>query len=224
MQVDGPRRMGDGEVSGGGRGRRAGGGRTAGTSSLDSRRCCPQRVLYAIVLLAKALVGAVVRRMAARSERMNSGSQREPYIRTKNRNRSLSASGRRVFLVAVSFSIILFAGYAAALGAWLVLPFAGLEVLLVLWAFNAMRRHEQDYERLEISPGAGRFEARDAAKVSAVEFNPDWAQVVCNQSGWRCDLALRVRGRQVSIGRLMSDEERLDWVQELRSRIRVVRA
>jgi uncharacterized membrane protein len=109
-------------------------------------------------------------------------------------------------------------------GAWPVLPFAGLEVLVVMWAFKLVRAHEGDYETLEIAAGAGCFEARRASNVSKLEFNPDWAQVVYRQSGWRCDLALRCKGREVSIGRLMSDEERLDWAQELKARIKVVRA
>ncbi len=154
---------------------------------------------------------------------MDSGALTQPYVCTKARNRSLTAAGRRVFLVSISVSIVLLAGYAALQGAWLVMPFAGLEVLLVLLAFRLVGAHEQDYERLEIAEGSGRFEARNAREVRSVEFNPQWAQVVCRQSGWRCDMALRFKGRQVPIGRLMSDEERQDWVEELKPRIRVVR-
>lgn len=128
-----------------------------------------------------------------------------------------------MFLFSISTLVVLLAGYAALQGAWLVMPFAGLEVLCVLLAFKLVRAHEEDYERLEIAQGNGRFEARTARRVSQLEFNPEWAQVVCRQSGWRCDLALRFKGRQVAIGRLMSDEERMDWAQELKPRIRVVR-
>jgi uncharacterized membrane protein len=155
---------------------------------------------------------------------MDPGTAPAPYIRTKSCNRSLSAAGRRVFLVSVSLSIAIFAGYAALQGAWLVLPFAGLEVLLVLLAFSVIKLHDGDYETIEIAGGAGRFEARNAGEVSCLDFNPDWAQVVCHQSGWRCELALRCKGQQIRIGRLMSDEERLSWAQELKHRIRVVRA
>ena len=37
----------------------------------------------------------------------------------------------------------------AALGAWLVLPFAGAEVLALVIAFVATTRHAADYERIE---------------------------------------------------------------------------
>jgi uncharacterized membrane protein len=154
---------------------------------------------------------------------MNAGALPQPYVRMKDRNRSLSPAGRRLFLCSISLVIVLLAGYATYRGAWLVMPFAGLEVLLVLLAFRLVRVHEDDYERFEISAERGCFQARSANEVSNLEFNPEWAQVVYRQKGWRCDLALRFKGRQVEIGRLMSDEERMDWAQELKPRIRVVR-
>ena len=44
----------------------------------------------------------------------------------------------------------------AALGAWLVLPFAGLEVVALAAAFRVYARRAADWERIEI--GAGRLQ------------------------------------------------------------------
>lgn len=145
------------------------------------------------------------------------------YSRTTTRRSSLSASGRRVFLLLVSATIALCAVSTTLLGAWLVLPFAGLEILVLLLAFWVLGVHADDYESLEIKEGAGRFESCSAGRIVRFEFNPLWAQIVCRQTRIRCDLALRFRGCSVRIGRLLSDAERLEWAQELKQNIRLVK-
>ena len=72
------------------------------------------------------------------------------YVITAKRNCSLSSTGRLLFLLlmgVVSFGIAL--GFAM-LGAWLVLPFAGLEMLLLSWAFYHVGCHAGDYERIRV--------------------------------------------------------------------------
>ena len=61
----------------------------------------------------------------------------------------MSPAGLAKVFAALSFLVLAIgAGFAAA-GAWLVLPFAGLEVLLLGTAFALYARHAADYERLE---------------------------------------------------------------------------
>lgn len=56
------------------------------------------------------------------------------------------------------------AGFAAA-GAWLVLPFAGLEVLMLGTAFLLHARHAADYERIELEPGRVRVEIAEGGRT-----------------------------------------------------------
>src|SRR3974390_3557251 len=79
-------------------------------------------------------------------------------------NRSLGPAGRRIFLGAMAVTTLGVAGFAAAIGAWPVMPFAGLEVALVVLAFHVVALHDADFERLEIGAGEGGGEARAAGR------------------------------------------------------------
>jgi uncharacterized membrane protein len=73
-----------------------------------------------------------------------------PYVHHCVPNRSLGAQGRRWFLAALIATAFAVATLATIFGAWPVMPFAGLEVMLVLLAFHVVRAHDADFERLEI--------------------------------------------------------------------------
>lgn len=137
-------------------------------------------------------------------------------------NRSLTPSGRvKAFalLCGATFSI---ASLGVAVGAWPVLPFAGLEIVLLAIAFYSIGRGDGDYERLTIDQGGIRFERCSKGRVSVFECNREWAKLVCRVRRNRCRLSLRSHGREMEIGRLLNDEERLRWASELRPRMRVV--
>ncbi|MGH8711766.1 MAG: DUF2244 domain-containing protein, partial [Burkholderiales bacterium] len=73
------------------------------------------------------------------------------YTLTAKRNNSLSTSGRYLvfgFIFIVSFGISM---AFAAFGAWPVLPFAGLEMLVLFLAFRYIERRSDDYERLTLN-------------------------------------------------------------------------
>ena len=134
------------------------------------------------------------------------------------RNNSLSPAGR---LLAFAFIFVVSVGIAAAfaaLGAWLVLPFAGLEMLVLYLAFRYVDRHAADYERLAIEGDKVRVEFSDVGRVRSHEFNRCWAQVVVSGDGSR--LALRSHGRALEIGRFMNDEQKLELARELRRQLR----
>jgi len=69
------------------------------------------------------------------------------------RNCSISPGGMiAVFAFLALMTLAIATGFALA-GAWLVLPFAGLEVAALLLAFFWTARHAADYERIEAAPG-----------------------------------------------------------------------
>ena len=113
------------------------------------------------------------------------------------------------------------AGGAALIGAWPVMPFAGLEVALVALAFRIVQLHDEDFERLEIDDHEIRVEARHAAKVTRFVAHRPWAKVLVRDSGARCTLRLAYRGRSEPLGRLLSDEGRRALAQRLRARVSV---
>lgn len=140
------------------------------------------------------------------------------FERVARRNNSLSSTGRT--LVFAYFFIVCFgiAGAFASQGAWLILPFAGLEMLGLFLAFHYMDRHAADFERIAIIGDRVRVEWFEAGRARSRELNRCWAQVVAEPDGAR--LALRSHGREIEIGRHMNQEQRLTLARELGSKLR----
>src|SRR5262249_23015793 len=101
------------------------------------------------------------------------------------------------------------------------MPFAGLEIALVAAAFGFVRRHDGDFERLEIGEHEVKLERCEARSVVRFTANRPWARVVVWESGSRCTLRLAYAGRTVALGRLLPDEGRRALAVELRGRINV---
>jgi uncharacterized membrane protein len=131
---------------------------------------------------------------------------------------------RRWVLGAIATTTLGVAAGAAMFGAWPVMPFAGLEVVLVAFAFRVLGRHDADFERLEIGEHEVRWEARDAAKHTRFVAHRQWARVVLRQRGARCTLGLAYAGRTVPLGRLLSDEGRRQLADTIRGRLPVTAA
>lgn len=139
------------------------------------------------------------------------------FSRVARRNNSLSSTGRLLvfaFIFAVSIGIA--AGFAL-LGAWLILPFAGLEMLVLYLAFRHVDRRAGDFERIAIAGDRVEIEICEAGRSRSYEFNRCWAQLVGGE-GER--LALRSHGREVEIGRYLDDEERFALGREIGRHLR----
>ncbi|QJR13616.1 DUF2244 domain-containing protein [Usitatibacter palustris] len=136
-------------------------------------------------------------------------------------NRSLGPRERRRALVAIAVTTMGVAAGAWALGAWPVMPFAGIEVALVWLAFHVVRKHDGDFERIEIDAGEVRLDACDARRESHFVANRAWARVVLREHGGQCTLGLAYAGKTVPLGRLLSDEGRRRLAQQIRACIPV---
>ena len=142
-----------------------------------------------------------------------------PYVHLSVPNRSLGPAGRRWVLGGIAATAFGVASGAAAIGAWPVMPFAGLEVALVALAFRVVRMHDGDFERLEIGEHEVRVEARDARQTTCFVANRPWARVVLRERGARCTLGLAYAGRTVPLGRMLSDEGRRQLAESIRGRL-----
>ncbi len=144
-----------------------------------------------------------------------------PYVHFTVPNRALGPAGRRWFLGLVAATTLGVAAGVAALGAWPVMPFAGIEVALVALAFHIVRLHDADFERVEIVGHEVRVERREASCVTRFVAHQPWARLVVRESGAHCSLGLAYAGRTVPLGRLLSDEGRRRLAEELRARLAV---
>ena len=144
-----------------------------------------------------------------------------PFVHLSKPNRSLGLVARRWVVGAIAATALGVAAGATAFGAWPVMPFAGLEVAVVVFAFRVLREHDADYERLEIGEHEVRVEARDAQSVTRFVAHRPWARVLMRERGACCTLRLVYAGRTVPLGRLLSDEGRRQLAQSLRGRLPV---
>jgi uncharacterized membrane protein len=155
---------------------------------------------------------------------MNCTDAGEPgeFLLIARRNNSLSSAGRAVVLgslVALSLAISLAFAFQ---GAWLVLPFAGVEMFVLFLAFRFVERHGGDFESIAIKGDRVLVERWESGRVSQYEFNRYWAQVVVNHSapGGKCVLALRSHGREVEFGRHLTEDQRDALAHTLRQQLR----
>jgi uncharacterized membrane protein len=132
----------------------------------------------------------------------------------------LRAQERLVFwsLVGLCFGAAI--GFAV-LGYWLALPFAGLEIGLLAWALEALRKRESDFETLTIDGDAVVLEWRAGKQTGSRTMNRQWVQVACKCSapGINCRLSVRSHGRETEVGHHLSDEARLHLAATLRSKL-----
>jgi len=102
----------------------------------------------------------------------------EPVIKDWLMKRNCSVSPRQ--FVGFYLSLALFSlAIATPLflnGAWLVLPFTGVELAVVGIAFVIYARHAVDYERIRLYQNRLLIEQMNAEVLTQFEFNPRWVR------------------------------------------------
>ena len=125
----------------------------------------------------------------------------------------MSPAGLAKVFAALSLLVLAIgAGFAVA-GAWLVLPFAGLEVLLLGAAFLLYARHAADYERIELESGRITVEVADGGRLARHEMQG--ARVSMQQGR----LVLRGAQEELEIGRYLGAEARAELAAELENKL-----
>ena len=108
----------------------------------------------------------------------------------------------------ISFSI---AGAFALFGMWPILPFAGLEMLLLGWALNASLRRRHHFQTITLTDDRIRIETRDGTRHEQIEFTRHWAQVTLRRADTRLHpsrLTIDSHGRSYEVGGFLNEEER----------------
>jgi uncharacterized membrane protein len=114
---------------------------------------------------------------------------------------------------ALALVVLLIGAGFALVGAWLVLPFAGLEVLLLGGAYVAYGRHAADYERLEIEPGGVKVEVAQAHRVARYRLVNAKVSVEDGR------VVLRDAKEELEVGRYLGAEARVELAAELQKRL-----
>lgn len=123
-----------------------------------------------------------------------------------------------IFIVSFGIAIAF-----ALKGAWLVLPFAGLEMLVLGGALYTVSRRAARWQ--EISIREDRIEIVEHARkqVCLQSFQRAWAQVVHEPApirGHASRLAIRSHGRSAEVGACLNEEEKRYLAEQLHRALR----
>jgi len=136
---------------------------------------------------------------------------------TLKRNCSISPAGLAGVFAALACVVVAIGAGFAFVGAWLVLPFAGLEVLLLGSAYVMYARRAADYERIELDAGRLTVEVGQAQKTSRYEMDACRARVRLEEERV---LLLGAR-EQLELGRHLDADSRARFADELQKRLRI---
>ena len=147
-------------------------------------------------------------------------SQAEGFDLLLKRNCSISPAGLALAYAVIAFVSVLIATVFAMLGAWLVVPFAGLELVLLGIAFAVNGRHAADYERIALGAGGLTVEVCVSDTVRRHEFDPARASVKLDWEGRSARVVLQSAGCKLEIGRHLHQQARRELAGELGARLR----
>ncbi len=138
---------------------------------------------------------------------------------TVKRNCSISPQALLWLLAA---TVLLSFGIAAAFafrGAWVVLPFTGINMALLGVACYVNGRHATDYERIVCSGDTLTVEVGDAGRLSVHRFDARRVRVLDWSRRGAVHVALVECGRELEIGRHLDTPGRMGLAALLRARL-----
>jgi len=140
---------------------------------------------------------------------------------TLKRNCSISP---RALMGVLGVTMLFSSGIAlgfAWFGAWMVLPFAGLEMLALALACYVNGRHAADFERIERSDNRLDVETHEAQRVRKRSFEASRARVLMREEGPQGLRVVIAQGRdELEIGRHLDAAARRLVADMLRERLR----
>jgi uncharacterized membrane protein len=133
------------------------------------------------------------------------------------RNCSISPAGLAgVFVALAAVVLAIGTGFAVA-GAWLVLPFAGLEALALGVAFVLYARRAADFERIVLEGGRITVELGEAQSTSRYEMEARRVRVCVENER----VVLCAAQQELELGRHLGAVSRAQFADELQKRLRI---
>jgi len=130
----------------------------------------------------------------------------------------------KYFLYIVSTFALTIAICFAAIGLWMILPFTGIEIIVLLIVMYRVSRKCYRKEVIRLNKETVTVESGLDKPSSHWHSELFWARLVVKHAGhpWHSDkLYLRGRHDQIEIGAFLNDHEKLQLVKHLRNYISV---
>lgn len=133
-------------------------------------------------------------------------------------NDSLGTRGRRLaFCLVAGMSLLLGVGFVVV-GAWPVLPYSLLEIVVIAIAFTCLERRARDWERLTVDGERVIVERVRAGRVQRREWNRRWLHVetTAGVDGEPFRIVLRSAGEACEFGAALAAAQRREVARQLR--------
>ena len=139
--------------------------------------------------------------------------------------RSLGPSGFLILMIALGAMSFVTCVVFLVAGAWPVLAFFGVDVLLVYIAFRLNYRSGRLYETVDLTPARLTLtRVHPSGRQEQFDCNPYWARV--NLREWpdgRTALSVAAQGTELAFARFLTDDERRDLASALREALLAAR-
>ena len=126
-------------------------------------------------------------------------------------NQSLSWKGNKLFIIYMTILSFGIAGFFALQGAWLILPFAGLEILALTTALYISCLRGREREVITINDDQLVIEKGIDKPKRSWKFERAWLNLELKKSslqGHPSKLLVRCKGNELEIGKCLSNGER----------------
>lgn len=128
-----------------------------------------------------------------------------------------NASASTESVLKLLLSLVVLSGLIAMgffhIGAWMVLPFAGLELVLVVLAFVVVLRHRGDYEKITFVENHIEIEQSVLGKIKLARFQCYWTRVTLREGeNGKTSLWIGSHNEEVEFGRDTMDNVQREQV------------
>jgi uncharacterized membrane protein len=149
----------------------------------------------------------------------------EPFRAVLTQHRSLGPKGFLALMIALGAVSFVTGMVFLALGAWPVLGFFGLDVLIVYVAFRLNYRSARLYETLDLTPASLVLtRVHPSGRQERFDCNPYWARVSLRERpDGRTALSVVSRGSELAFGAFLTDDERRALASALREALLAAR-
>lgn len=133
-------------------------------------------------------------------------------------NSALTPQGARWFFASLCAPVLAIGMSFALRGLWPILPFAGLELLVLAWALRASLARRDQHQSVTVTETSIAIDSQLRGRREQVVFSRHWAHVKLRRAAapWHPSrLTIESHGRVCEVGAFLTEEERRGLARRL---------